>query len=655
MYSPSPYPQKLASGQPNAQKQPNSASASPLSEIWIFHLNAQGIIQFCHRERRPLSEQNYSASLDQVHAGTGRVIDLESSQKSSSIDQEKLEATLEQWRGQSLTEVVKFSGNFAGFDQVLEVMGNTLAPVKLQGTLVAAELNGDRSWLLHPFWLPNGDLFQITAVGYPRSLDLGSASLTSNPGNTALIARQSVTQRMDPKAHSCNQLQVYAPRLNQITRNIRWTLDLETIRRRTVDGLGKLFGVQRCLVCSYDGQTQCAQVAAEYRQAPELPSWMETILPLAQTPYLAQAATSSLATRSRLTDGSEMTVLSVATRYQNQINGFVLLFDRQSRNWSEVELGLITDLADQVGTAITHARLFGESHALAIKLQHANVSLMEKQREFQEAQRQAEEARRQAEEASRLKSEFLANTSHELRTPLNGMIGFLKLVLDGMADDPEEQQEFIQEAHKSALHLLNLINDVLDIAKIEAGKMQIDMAPVNLKELLADVENFSRPQAEQKGLYFNILIPATRDEITLNGNYQRLLQVLLNLVSNAVKFTHEGGITISAEVKSQRVDYQGSTWPGTVKVSVADTGIGVSLEKQDRLFQTFSQVDGERTRQYGGTGLGLAISQKLVEAMGGVVQFISMGEGLGSTVTFTALLYQEPVIIDKEPVYPSNP
>jgi signal transduction histidine kinase len=280
---------------------------------------------------------------------------------------------------------------------------------------------------------------------------------------------------------------------------------------------------------------------------------------------------------------------------------------------------------------------------------------MEKQREFQEAQRQAEEARRQAEEASRLKSEFLANTSHELRTPLNGMIGFLKLVLDGMADDPEEQQEFIQEAHKSALHLLNLINDVLDIAKIEAGKMQIDMAPVNLKELLADVENFSRPQAEQKGLYFNILIPATRDEITLNGNYQRLLQVLLNLVSNAVKFTHEGGITISAEVKSQRVDYQGSTWPGTVKVSVADTGIGVSLEKQDRLFQTFSQVDGERTRQYGGTGLGLAISQKLVEAMGGVVQFISMGEGLGSTVTFTALLYQEPVIIDKEPVYPSNP
>jgi signal transduction histidine kinase len=150
------------------------------------------------------------------------------------------------------------------------------------------------------------------------------------------------------------------------------------------------------------------------------------------------------------------------------------------------------------------------------------------------------------------------------------------------------------------------------------------------------------------------LLPATRDEITLNGNYQRLLQVLLNLVGNAVKFTHEGTISIQAEVKPQKAEYQGNTWPGNVKISVIDTGIGVSLEKQDRLFQSFSQVDGERTRQYGGTGLGLAISQRLVEAMGGTVHFISMGEGLGSTVTFTALLYQAPVMIDRDPVYPAS-
>ena len=226
------------------------------------------------------------------------------------------------------------------------------------------------------------------------------------------------------------------------------------------------------------------------------------------------------------------------------------------------------------------------------------------------------------------------------------MIGFLKLILDGMADDPEEQQEFLHEAHRSAIHLLNLINDVLDIAKIEAGKMQIDMAPMELRELFLDVENFTRPQAEQKGLTFDLILPPTRDEIMVYGNYQRLLQVILNLVGNAIKFTHEGSITISAEIKSQKVSFQGQEWPGIVKVSVEDTGIGVSLEKQDRLFQTFSQVDGERTRQYGGTGLGLAISQRLIEAMGGVVKFISMGEGLGATVTFTVLLYQEPVMME---------
>jgi signal transduction histidine kinase len=215
-----------------------------------------------------------------------------------------------------------------------------------------------------------------------------------------------------------------------------------------------------------------------------------------------------------------------------------------------------------------------------------------------------------------------------------------------MADDPEEQQDFLEEAHKSALHLLNLINDVLDIAKIEAGKMQIDMAQVNLRELFTDLENFTRPQAEQKGLEFILGLPPTRDEIVVYGNYQRILQVMLNLVGNAIKFTHEGSVTISAEIKFQKVMFQEQEWPGAVKVSVADTGIGVSLEKQDRLFQSFSQVDGERTRQYGGTGLGLAISQRLVEAMGGVVHFVSMGEGLGSTVSFTTLLYQEPVMIE---------
>jgi signal transduction histidine kinase len=341
--------------------------------------------------------------------------------------------------------------------------------------------------------------------------------------------------------------------------------------------------------------------------------------------------------------------LAIATCYQDQPNGIIILqqCDRV-RAWTEDELQFIQDLADQVGTAIAHATLFSASQSLAQELQRVNADLRQKHQELDEARQQAEEARRQAEEASRLKSQFLANTSHELRTPLNGMIGFLKLVLDGMADDPEERNEFIQEAHQSAVHLLNVINDILDIAKIEAGKMQLDMGPVKLIELLNAVESFTRTQAEHKQLKFEILMPATRDEVILHGNYQRLLQVMLNLVGNAIKFTHEGSVTISAEVMPKTTEFQNSTWPGMVKISVADTGIGVSLDKQDKLFQSFSQVDGSRTRQYGGTGLGLTISQKLVEAMGGEVNFYSMGEGLGSTVTFTVLLYQEPVLITSQ-------
>ncbi len=459
----------------------------------------------------------------------------------------------------------------------------------------------------------------------------------------------------EERASILAQLQAYTPRLSQINRDIRWTLDLEVIQRQTVEGLGLLFQADRCLICTVAEQPPTAIVAAEYRSQPDWPSWVGQSIPPSDQIHLerAEAEAGAILSSASLDGIARISpsplVLAVATRHQNQVNGFILMYTFSQRPWTELELGLITDLADQVGTAIAHAQRFAESQALALKLQQANDSLMEKQREFQEARRQAEEARQQAEEASRLKSEFLANTSHELRTPLNGIIGFLKLVLDGMADDPEEQQDFLEEAHKSALHLLELINDVLDIAKIEAGKMQIEMGPVNLKELLANVENFARPMAEHKGLNFNSLLPATRDEITLNGNYQRLLQVLLNLVGNAVKFTHEGEITIQAEVKTHKVDYKGSTWPGTVKISVIDTGIGVSLEKQDRLFQSFSQVDGERTRQYGGTGLGLAISQRLVEAMGGTVHFISMGEGLGSTVTFTTLLYQAPVLTDRDP------
>ncbi|MFM6395303.1 ATP-binding protein, partial [Planktothrix sp.] len=180
------------------------------------------------------------------------------------------------------------------------------------------------------------------------------------------------------------------------------------------------------------------------------------------------------------------------------------------------------------------------------------------------------------------------------------------------------------------------------IAKIEAGRMEIDLALIKVNELLQEIEHFTRAQVQEKGLTFTVQKAAYEDEIIVYGNYQRLLQVMLNLVGNAIKFTHEGGINISLGILKQTFIFQNQEFPGLVEFRVADTGIGVAIEKQGRLFKAFSQGDGGYTRQYGGTGLGLVISQKLIQTMGGTVKFYSLGEGLGSTVTFTVPLYQEP-------------
>ncbi|TAE52913.1 MAG: hybrid sensor histidine kinase/response regulator [Nostocales cyanobacterium] len=413
----------------------------------------------------------------------------------------------------------------------------------------------------------------------------------------------------------------YQKLLHKITRNIRRTLDINIIWQRTVDSLGKTLNLQRCVIFPYQPKNEKVQIIAEYHQ-PELKPLLGLEVEISSTPAFNQVLTTlePVITEIPIPNHSQLEkFLLFATNYQDQPNALVgLSLSQDYQLLTETELELTKELADQLGTAIAHAILYQE----------------------------LEDARKNAEEASRLKSEFLANVSHEIRTPLNGMIGFLKLILEGMADDPEEQHQFVSEAHELSIHLLNILNDILDIAKIEAGKMELDCSPVKLQELFIDVENFTRPQAEMRNLSFQMQMPVTSDEIIVQGNYQRLLQVMLNLVSNALKFTHEGGVTISADVviKKGKVKSNKPQTPGMVKVRVADTGIGVSLDKQDKLFQLFSQVDGSRTRHYGGTGLGLTISQKLIEAMGGEVHFYSLGEGLGSTVTFTVPLYQQPVI-----------
>ncbi|MBW4425079.1 MAG: GAF domain-containing protein [Nostoc desertorum CM1-VF14] len=471
------------------------------------------------------------------------------------------------------------------------------------------------------------ELFELDLVMSPIMPSLGTTA------TTVLVMGRLVQATLNKKkvpvaSKTPTQIEVairsqqHQKLVNRITRNIRRTLDLDIIWQQTVDSLGKALRLERCIICPYQPSSSKVEVKAEYCQ-PKLKSMLGSKIDIASEPAFGQALTALepvvMEVPGYAGSGRQKTLV-IATCYQDQANGLVALsWQDECYTLTEPELELAKEAADQLGTAIAHATLYKELEA----------------------------ARQKAEEASRLKSEFLANVSHEIRTPLNGMIGFLKLILEGMADDPEEQNQFLTEAHQLSIHLLNIINDILDIAKIEAGKMELAYAPVKLDELFSHVEGFMRPQAEMRNLSFRMQMPATSDEIIVQSNYQRLLQVMLNLVGNAIKFTHEGGVTVSADLvlKKAKPNFQGQEFPGMVRVRVADTGIGVSLDKQDKLFQLFSQVDGSRTRHYGGTGLGLAISQKLVEAMGGEVHFYSLGEGLGSTVTFTVPLYQQPVMV----------
>lgn len=421
--------------------------------------------------------------------------------------------------------------------------------------------------------------------------------------------------------------------LTRVAWSIRHTLDLDAIWQRTATGLGETLSLSRCWVCAYPTEAGNAQIMADY-QRETTADCVGQELDLSHFPYLQQAVSTLRPVSTTQIDeesGRTVAILAIATHHDDQPNGLLVLYqDDEAQGWNPAEIELVQEFAEQIGTGLAHASLYTASRRQAERLMQQYHDL--------------EESRRQAEEASRLKSEFLANTSHEIRTPLNGMIGFLKLIVDGMADDPEEQGEFIEEAYRSAVNLNEIINDILDLAKIEAGKLEIEINPVRLDDLMDDVERFIRPQAERKNLDFKICKLETRDPIILNGNYQRLRQVLLNLLNNAIKFTHEGSVTVITDILPRQSDQD----KGYAKISVVDTGIGVSLEKQDRLFQSFSQVDGSRTRQYGGTGLGLAISQKLVEAMKGEVNFYSLGEGLGSTVTFTVPLHQQPVLVARQ-------
>jgi len=255
----------------------------------------------------------------------------------------------------------------------------------------------------------------------------------------------------------------------------------------------------------------------------------------------------------------------------------------------------------------------------------AEKKLQEYAQELERKNEELETALATAREATQLKSRFLANMSHEIRTPMNGVLGMTDFLLATTLNP--EQQEYAESIKRSADALLRLINDILDLSKIEAGKLRLDRTPFYLRASIEETASLFALEARTKGLEFVSSIPANLPEVAV-GDPGRLRQVLTNLLGNAVKFTETGKIGVAGELIRDAADSI------TVRFTIHDTGPGIAREHQQRLFESFTQGDGSSTRKYGGTGLGLAISKQLVELLGGDIGLVSE-PGSGSRFWFT--------------------
>jgi len=396
--------------------------------------------------------------------------------------------------------------------------------------------------------------------------------------------------------------------LGEVSRAVSSTLDVETVLDTIVSRASQLAGAAGCSIYEYNEAAEQFELRATHNPDAEFVEALRTA-PLRkgegvmgratemrepiQIPDIAQPGAYQSSVRDILLRFGYRALLSVPLLREDQIIGSLSFNRKAPGEFTPEVVDVLKTFATQSALAIQNARLF---HEIADKS-------------------------RQLEAASRHKSEFLANMSHELRTPLNAIIGFSEVLMQRMFGELNvKQEEYLKDIYESGRHLLSLINDILDLSKIEAGRMELELTAFDLPTAIDSALTLVRERATRRGIALQKTLDARVGPV--QADERKVRQVVLNLLSNAIKFTPEGG---RIEVRAVPVD-------GSVEVSVTDTGVGIAPEDQEAVFEEFRQVGTSAAKQEG-TGLGLALCRKFVELHGGTI-WVTSAVGAGSTFTF---------------------